>query len=84
MEKNIKVNNEDSVEQSEQSFTEKVKTYFSGKRVIRIGAGLLIGGFLGFLYYKLVGCSTGGCPITSNPVISTLYGSMIGFLISSV
>ncbi len=41
-----------------------------------------VGGLLGFGYYRLVGCSTGTCPITSNPWISTFYGAAMGFLIS--
>jgi hypothetical protein len=38
------------------------------------------GPVLGFGYYKLVGCSSGACPITSNPYISTLFGAVMGFL----
>ena len=44
--------------------------------------GVAVGGLLGFSYYRLVGCSTGACLITSNPWISTLYGAAMGFLIS--
>lgn len=40
------------------------------------------GAAFGFGYYKLVGCSSGGCPITANPYISTLYGAVMGFLVS--
>ena len=36
---------------------------------------------LGFLYYKFIGCSSGSCPITSNPMNSTLYGAVMGMLI---
>ena len=43
--------------------------------------GGAIGGFLGFLYYRFVGCSTGSCPLTSNPYASTLYGIVLGALI---
>jgi len=39
------------------------------------------GGVLGFAYYKVVGCRTGACPITSSPIISTLYGAVLGFLL---
>lgn len=40
------------------------------------------GALLGFGYHKLVGCSSGACPITANPYISTLYGAVMGFLVS--
>lgn len=50
--------------------------------ILRIVIGALIGAGLGFGYYKLVGCATGACPLTSNPVISTLYGSVVGALLA--
>jgi len=40
------------------------------------------GAAFGFGYHKLVGCSSGACPITANPYISTLYGAVMGFLVS--
>ncbi|MFH1009428.1 MAG: YtxH domain-containing protein [Candidatus Latescibacterota bacterium] len=43
--------------------------------------GSAIGGGLGFLYYRLVGCPTGACPLTSNPYITTGYGMVLGALI---
>lgn len=39
------------------------------------------GAFAGYLYYRLVGCRSGACPITSSPIISTVYGAMLGFLL---
>ena len=35
----------------------------------------------GYAYYRFIGCS-GGCAITSSPYISTLYGGVIGLLLS--
>ncbi len=55
-----------------------------GKRMIRIIIGVAVGALLGFGYYRFVGCSTGSCPITSNPWISTLYGAVMGALVSGV
>jgi hypothetical protein len=46
-------------------------------------ASVVGGGALGFAYYKLVGCRTGACPITSSPYISTLYGALLGYLMGS-
>ena len=43
---------------------------------------LAIAGCLaGYAYYRFIGCS-GGCAITSSPYISTLYGGVIGLLLS--
>ncbi|MGM0461757.1 MAG: DUF6132 family protein [Fibrobacterota bacterium] len=42
--------------------------------------GIVLGAGAGFLLYRLVGCSTGTCPITSNPLVSVLYGAFLGFL----
>ena len=49
---------------------------------LKILAGVVTGGLLGFLYYKFIGCSSGSCPITSNPMNSTLYGAVMGLLIT--
>ena len=46
--------------------------------------GIVIGAALGYGYYRLVGCSTGTCPITSSPYISTLYGAVMGVLIAGM
>lgn len=49
--------------------------------ILRILLGAAVGGVLGFAWYKLVGCSSGTCPLTSNPVLSTLYGGAFGALV---
>jgi len=41
-----------------------------------------LGALLGFGWYRLVGCPTGACPITSNPWSSTIYGAVIGLLMA--
>ena len=51
--------------------------------IIRVIIGICVGGALGFSYYKFVGCSTGACPLTSNPYISTIYGMFMGGLVAS-
>jgi hypothetical protein len=50
--------------------------------ILRILIGVVVGGSLGFGWYQLVGCSTGACPLTSNPFISTLFGMAIGALVA--
>ena len=47
-------------------------------------AGIVAGAALGYGYYRLVGCSTGACPITSNPWISTTYGAVLGALFTGM
>ena len=36
----------------------------------------------GFAYYYFIGCTSGACPITSNPYISTAYGTIIGVVLA--
>jgi hypothetical protein len=50
--------------------------------IMRILIGAVVGAGLGFSWYKLVGCSTGTCPLTSHPVVSTLYGMIVGALMA--
>ncbi len=49
---------------------------------LRIIIGVLAGGVLGFSYYKFIGCSRGTCPLTRNAYISTIYGMILGAMIS--
>lgn len=42
---------------------------------------IVLGALGGFLYYNFVGCN-GSCAITGNPVNSTLYGSLIGLILT--
>jgi len=51
--------------------------------ILRLILGVGIGGGLGFAYYKFIGCSTGTCPLTSNPWISSIYGAVLGALIAT-
>jgi hypothetical protein len=44
--------------------------------------GAAVGGTAGFGWYKLVGCPTGACPLTRSPVISTIYGMIVGALVA--
>jgi hypothetical protein len=44
--------------------------------------GVALGAGGGFLWYLLVGCSTGACPLTANPWISSIYGSVLGLVLT--
>jgi hypothetical protein len=50
--------------------------------MIKILLGSLIGGVVGYLVYKFIGCHSGSCPITSSPVMSVLYGALIGSMLT--
>nr|WP_306672108.1 DUF6132 family protein [Geothrix sp. SG10] len=47
---------------------------------IRIALGLLIGGALGYGWHRLVGCSTGTCPLTATPLRGISYGAVMGLI----
>lgn len=53
------------------------------KTIIITLIGILIGAVAGYLYYHYVGCITGTCVITSKPINATLYGALIGGLLSN-
>ncbi len=51
--------------------------------ILRIIFGMIVGGSLGFGWYKLVGCPAGTCPLTRNPFTSTIYGATLGVLLAT-
>jgi rhodanese-related sulfurtransferase len=61
---------------------EKILDLAKTNRAYIIGA--FLGGIGGYLYWRYVGCSTGTCPITSSPVMSTLWGALFGALLFSL
>lgn len=54
------------------------------KAIIITGAGIAVGAIVGYAYYNFVGCASGTCAITSKPLNSTLYGSLMGGLIFNI
>ena len=52
--------------------------------MIAIVIGAVAGGIVGFLYYRFIGCLSGGCIITGNPYISTIYGAVLGGLVANL
>ena len=47
-------------------------------------AGGILGSAGGYLYWYYIGCSSGTCPITSSPVISTIWGALMGGLLFGI
>jgi len=54
---------------------------FNKKIITRRVLPIVIGGIIGYAYYYFIGC-TNGCPIQSNPYISTIYGAALGRILS--
>lgn len=52
------------------------------KNLLKRSLTVLAGGLLGFAYYYFIGCNSGSCPITSNPYISTIYGAVVGLILT--
>lgn len=53
------------------------------QRYGKIILGVSLGALGGFLYWRFVGCSSGSCPITSSPYISTIWGALMGGILFS-
>ena len=68
----------------EQDVTKPKPKQNSWKRYLPMMILAVVGAIAGFLYYRLVGCASGACPITSNPYISTVYGGVIGTLLGYI
>ena len=47
---------------------------------VRIALGLVIGGAVGYAYHRLVGCSTGTCPLTATPFRAITHGAVMGLI----
>ena len=60
-----------------------VKEFFKSWSFWKPFLGIILGGLGGFLFFYFVGCKSGSCAITSNPVSSILMGSFLGFFITS-
>lgn len=54
------------------------------KRNIFYITGAVLGALAGYFYWQEVGCLSGTCAITSNPVNSTIYGAAMGALLAGM
>lgn len=61
---------------------EKIKNWLLNNKLIV--AGVIVGAIAGYLYYYFLGCASGTCGITSSPINSTLYFSVVGGLAFSI
>ena len=49
---------------------------------MKIILGVVIGGVAGFALGYFGKCASGTCPLTSNPIISTIMGALLGAMIA--
>ena len=56
-----------------------MKKWIISNKLYLVGA--LTGASAGFLYWKYIGCLTGICSITSNPINSAIYFALFGALL---
>jgi len=54
---------------------------FDKKSISKLVLFSAAGAGLGYAYYYYVGCVSGTCPITSDPLVSTIYGSIMGIFL---
>jgi hypothetical protein len=59
-----------------------LKKWFLNNKLIVLG--VILGGIGGYLYYHFIGCASGTCAITSKPINSTLYGTVMGTLLMNI
>jgi len=59
-----------------------MKTFLFQNKLLILG--IVLGAIAGFLYWKLVGCNSGTCLITSKWHNSTVYGAIMGGLLLSI
>ncbi|MDO8488948.1 MAG: DUF6132 family protein [Candidatus Omnitrophota bacterium] len=48
---------------------------------MKILLGAVVGGVIGFAVGYFGKCTSGACPLTSNPVITTMIGAAIGVML---
>ena len=48
---------------------------------MKMALGIIIGGAIGFAVGYFGKCASGACPLTSNPIISTVIGALLGLMI---
>ncbi|WP_026899275.1 DUF6132 family protein [Daejeonella oryzae] len=56
-----------------------MKKWFNNNILYLTGA--IIGAFTGYFYWQQIGCTSGTCAITSQPLNSTIYGAAMGALL---
>lgn len=59
-----------------------LRDFLNSRTFIKSFLSIVLGGLAGYLYYYFIGCKSGTCAITSNPVNSIIAGSLMGFVLT--
>lgn len=59
-----------------------MRTTDAERRRLRLALFALVGALAGYLLHRVVGCPSGGCPITGNPWVATLYGAAVAVVLA--
>ena len=51
--------------------------------ILRAAVGAVVGGGIGVLMYRFVGCRTGACPLTANPYVAAAIWGLMGALVAA-
>ena len=51
------------------------------RRRLRLLLFAIVCAIAGYLLHRVVGCPSGGCPITGNPWVATLYGTAVALVL---
>jgi len=44
--------------------------------------GVTLGILFGYLYFRIVGCKTGACPLKANPYYNMFLGGLLGYVVA--
>jgi hypothetical protein len=70
------------MEEKGKTLPRTLKDFLKSPGFLKTSIGIVLGGIAGFLYFYFIGCRTGSCPITANPLSSIAMGGLFGFLVS--
>ena len=62
---------------------QNIREFLKSRKFLKPFLGIVLGGFVGFLYFQFVGCNTGSCPITSHSYNTIILGGLLGYIITS-
>ncbi|GEM_PF-407095 len=51
--------------------------------ILRMLMGAVVGGVVGLLMYRFVGCRTGACPLTANPYVAAIIWGALGAMMAA-